>query len=128
VATQTIFFVNNSTPLTIHTNGSGAGNTAIIPTPIDGMYPALTYRYGTPTNSAYLEISHNYQIRAVLRGNTVFSNWTDGNGTVLTNGLTLKFTMSSNLVLNCNVYTNRLWREDWLVFTTACSRKRPAQP
>ena len=96
LATQKIFFVNNSTPLTVHTNGSGACNTTISPVAITIIPPATTasYPYGIPANGALLEIGHLYQIKATLHGNTVFSNWTDGNGNVLaplasTNVLTL---------------------------------------
>jgi len=57
-------------------------------------------------DQALLEIGHNYTIQAVIGGNCIFTNWTDGNNTVLTTNPLYSFTMVSNLTLNATFLTN----------------------
>ncbi|HTB84488.1 MAG TPA: choice-of-anchor tandem repeat GloVer-containing protein [Candidatus Sulfotelmatobacter sp.] len=68
--------------LTVGTNGGG------------GISP--------PDNGATLVIGNNYELTAKADKGFAFTNWTDGNGNVLTNGLTLKFVMASNLTFVAN--------------------------
>jgi len=83
--------------LTININGTGSGTTAHV--------GAATF--GKVENHANLLMGHTYSVKAIPAANCFFTNWTDGNGVVLTNSTTLKnFVMSSNLVLNANFMTN----------------------
>ncbi len=95
------FFVNTNTPLGVVVAGTGVGS--VVPVDLTLTPP---YKFGTPTNNAYLEIGRGYEIKAIPGPNTIFSNWTDGHGTVLGTNLPLPFIMSSNLVLNANFLTN----------------------
>ncbi len=64
-------------------------------------------KYGTVANHAILQRGRTYTVKATPASNCIFSNWTDGNGNVLTNSSMLKnFVMQSNLVLNANFMTN----------------------
>ncbi len=95
-------FFSHLSSLTIHlvNGGTGAKTTPfIVPSPeISSTLRA--------TNGAQLVLTRPYGVTAVAGQNTIFSNWTDGNNTVLTNGPSLIFQMSSNLVLNANFATN----------------------
>jgi hypothetical protein len=53
-------------------------------------------------NHAPLQIGANYSMTASGTNGCDFVNWTDGNGSVLTNGPTLKFVMASNLMFFAN--------------------------
>ncbi len=53
-------------------------------------------------NGAPLQIGANYSLKASGTNGFGFVNWTDGNGTMLTNAPTLKFLMASNLTLIAN--------------------------
>ena len=53
-------------------------------------------------NGALLLVNENYVITAVPAPGFVFTNWSDGNGNLLTNGPTLRFTMATNLALVAN--------------------------
>jgi hypothetical protein len=79
---QVSFVYILSALLTVQTNGSGS---------INPNY-----------NGALLAIGSNYTMTATAGAGFAFTNWTDINGTVLTNGSTIKFVMQSNLVLNAN--------------------------
>ncbi|MEI7728551.1 MAG: leucine-rich repeat protein [Verrucomicrobiota bacterium] len=57
-------------------------------------------------NDQILGISNPYSMEATAASGFIFSNWV-GNGVVLTNHPTLRFTMMSNLVLTANFVTNR---------------------
>ncbi len=69
-------------PLIVNTNGRGT----------------VTPNY----NNSQLQVGVNYTMTALPAPTFALKTWTDGNGHVLTNGSTLKFTMSSNLVINAN--------------------------
>ncbi len=71
-----------SAPLTVSTNGRGS----ILPN----------------YNNALLQISNTYTLTATPGVGFVFTNWTDGGSTIVTNKPTLKFTMASNLVFIAN--------------------------
>jgi hypothetical protein len=53
-----------------------------------------------------LMVAKPYTVTAAPAKGWILSNWTDGGGVPLTNGVSLKFTMVSNLVLNANFVTN----------------------
>ena len=79
---QVSFVYILSAVLTVQTNGSGS---------INPNY-----------NGALLAIGSNYTMTATAGTGFAFTNWTATNGTVLTNGSTIKFVMQSNLVLIAN--------------------------
>ena len=79
---QVSFVYILSALLTVQTNGSGS---------INPNY-----------NGALLAIGSNYTMTATAGAGFAFTNWTATNGTVLTNGSTIKFVMQSNLVLTAN--------------------------
>jgi len=54
------------------------------------------------TNGTLLAVNENYVLTAFARPGFVFTNWSDGNGNLLTNGPTLRFTMATNLALVAN--------------------------
>ncbi|MGZ5527909.1 MAG: beta strand repeat-containing protein [Limisphaerales bacterium] len=93
-----VLVVYTHSELIINTDhGSGTGVTAHVGSP----------KYGTVANHAVLEIGRTYSVKATAASSCIFSNWTDGNGNILTNSSTLKnFVMQSNLVLNANFMTN----------------------
>jgi hypothetical protein len=53
-------------------------------------------------NGAALQIGSPYTLTATAATGFGFKNWTDGSGNLRTNGVTLKFVMSSNLTLVAN--------------------------
>jgi uncharacterized repeat protein (TIGR03803 family) len=71
-----------SATLTVQTNGDGTV------TPND--------------NNALLQIGASYSMKATAAKGFGFVNWTDGGGNVLTNGVTLDFSMASNLTFVAN--------------------------
>lgn len=75
-----VYYVGST--LTVSTNGNGS---------ISPSY-----------NNSTLQVGANYSMTAKAATGFAFANWTDGNGVILTNGVTLKFTMSANLVLHAN--------------------------
>ncbi len=93
-----VFFVNNTTMFAVTNNGYGTNQSVNI--------ELTSYPYGKPTNGAFLEIGHDYKIKAVPGANTLFTNWTDSNGVVLTTNLAYPFVMHSNLTLFANYLTN----------------------
>ncbi len=94
---QKIFFINNSTALTVVvTNGNGNGTTI----------PYGSTNFGQAISGNMLQIGRNYHIRALPGNNSIFTNWTDGNNLVLSSSTNLTFIMSSNLVLSANFLTN----------------------
>jgi hypothetical protein len=58
------------------------------------------------TNGQNLALGSSYSVTATAAKGSVFSNWTDDAGIVLTNGARLAFAMRSNLVLVANFVTN----------------------
>jgi formylglycine-generating enzyme required for sulfatase activity len=65
----------------------------------------LTNGDGTVTpndNNALLQIGASYSLKAEAAKGFGFVNWTDGGDDVLTNGVTLKFIMASNLTIIAN--------------------------
>src|SRR5450432_1098322 len=54
------------------------------------------------TNGTLLALNENYALTATPAAGFAFTNWSDGNGNILTNGPTLRFTMQPNLALNAN--------------------------
>ena len=85
-ATNTVTFVNVATPpLTVLTNGVGT----------------VSPNY----NGAFLTFGTSYFMTATAGTGFVFTNWTGGTNlplTVLTNGPTIQFVMTTNLVLQAN--------------------------
>jgi hypothetical protein len=71
------------TTLTVRTNGDG------------GISPAY--------NGMILPIGTNLSMTATAKTGSVFTNWTDGLGNIITNGATLKFVMASNLTFVANL-------------------------
>lgn len=71
-----------ASPLTVITNGLGS----------------ITPNY----SNALLQIGATYSLTAKPATGFAFANWTDGLGNVLTNGLTLKFAMKTNLTVVAN--------------------------
>jgi uncharacterized repeat protein (TIGR03803 family) len=57
-----------------------------------------------PTNGATLNVGESYSITALPDSDSLFSNWVGGG--VVSNSPTLKFLMTSNLVLTANVVSN----------------------
>jgi hypothetical protein len=57
-------------------------------------------------SNAVLEIGRSFTMTAKPGAGSVFSNWVDGAGSLLTNGVALKFVMQSNLVLRANFIPN----------------------
>ena len=53
-------------------------------------------------NNVLLAINENYRMTAKASPGFGITNWTDGHGTVITNGATLQFTMRSNLTFTAN--------------------------
>ncbi|MFZ0828083.1 MAG: Ig-like domain-containing protein [Verrucomicrobiia bacterium] len=70
------------TPLTVKVNGGGS---------INPNYNGVQLKVGEP-----------YSMSASAAGGCIFTNWTGGGSTVLTNKQTLSFTMASNLVFTAN--------------------------
>jgi hypothetical protein len=66
-----------------------------------GYYPT-TVRLPSYTNGSLLAVNENYVVTAVPAPGFAFTNWSDGNGILLTNGPTLCFTMATNLSLVAN--------------------------
>jgi hypothetical protein len=66
-----------------------------------GYYPTTVQIPGY-TNGTLLAINENYFNTAVPATGFAFTNWSDGNGNLLTNGPTLRFTMATNLALIAN--------------------------
>src|SRR5207237_280449 len=62
-------------------------------------------------NGQPLEIARSFTITAKAGKSSFFSNWTDGDGNVLTDLPRLTFTMESNLVLNANFVLNPFYVE-----------------
>ena len=54
------------------------------------------------TNGTLLNVNENYTLTAIANPGFAFTNWSDGNGNLLTNGPTLRFTMAANLALVAN--------------------------
>ncbi len=69
-------------PLTVNINGRGSVNPNY--------------------NGKFLDINMSYTMTASAQGGSMFTNWTDGAGKVLTNRTTLQFTMLTNLTLTAN--------------------------
>ncbi len=85
-----IIFLRTREPLVVNVNGSGK------------TVPVGTY-FGAAKNGALLDVNRGYAIKAVATTNGVnFVRWTDGDGTSLTNGITLQFIMTNGLILNAN--------------------------
>jgi hypothetical protein len=99
----TLYYMGNPSTLTVQTNGSGkTGKITSLVTPD-------TKIWGQPTNTATLEIGHQYTIQAAGAPTTnAFVRWdlTDSNG-LSTNfpSNPMTFTMSSNLVISAR-YNN----------------------
>jgi uncharacterized repeat protein (TIGR03803 family) len=72
-----------TTTLTVRTNGDG------------GISPVY--------NGAPLQVGTSYSMTATAKTGSVFTNWTDGLGNIITNGATLKFVMESNLTFVANL-------------------------
>jgi len=72
-----------TTTLTVRTNGDG------------GINP--------PYDGATLQVGASYSMAATAKTGSVFENWTDGLGNIITNGATLKFVMASNLTFVANL-------------------------
>ena len=66
-----------------------------------GYYTTAAWAPGY-TNGTLLAVNENYTLTAVANAGFAFTNWSDGNGHVLTNGPTLRFTMTPNLALTAN--------------------------
>ena len=66
-----------------------------------GYYPTTVSLPGY-TNGTLLAVNENYTLTAVANPGFAFTNWSDGNGNILTNGPTLRFTMAANLALVAN--------------------------
>lgn len=86
VATTRRIFRVVTAPLVCVTNGAGV------------IRPDL--------NGQWLELGQSYTLVARASSGSVFSNWTDVAGVVLSNGPTLRFVMQSNLVLHANFVPN----------------------
>ncbi|HZM03149.1 MAG TPA: immunoglobulin-like domain-containing protein, partial [Candidatus Saccharimonadales bacterium] len=80
--------------LTLQTNGNGK------------IKPFGSPLFGLATNHAVLDVDRDYQIQAIAGAKTIFTNWTDETGTVLSTNSLLTFLMHSNLVLTANFLTN----------------------
>ncbi len=72
-----------TTTLAVRTNGDGS---------INPVY-----------NGSSLQVGANYSMTATAKTGSVFTNWTDGVGNIITNGATLKFVMASNLTYVANL-------------------------
>ena len=98
------FFLVHRTALTVNNGGNGSHTSA----------DTLSFQsfYGAAIDGAHLEIGRNYRIKANPGPNTILTNWTDGEGNVLTNAPNfytspvLTFRMKEGLVLNANFRTN----------------------
>jgi enamine deaminase RidA (YjgF/YER057c/UK114 family) len=99
-------------PLSVQVFGLGVPNpkwgslsagytTTFVWIPGYGYYPSTVQLPGY-TNGTLLAINENYVITAVANPGFAFTNWSDGNGNLLTNGPTLGFTMATNLALVAN--------------------------
>jgi hypothetical protein len=102
----TLFLVRTAT-LTVNNVGVGIANG----NHTNGLIPAAILGFGVASNGNTLEIGRNYTIKALPDFKCTCTNWTDGNGTVLSNnavfgGLQLTFRMCEGLVLNANFITN----------------------
>ena len=65
-------------------------------------YYSTTVSLPSYTNGSLLAVNENYTLTAVANPGFAFANWSDGNGNILTNGPTLRFTMATNLALIAN--------------------------
>jgi hypothetical protein len=104
VVTRTMFYVNNTTFLTLATNEttSGTGTITSAGTATDFA------KYGMPTNQAPLELARKYTVLATPGLNQIFTNWTlvDASGTSYASTNKLTFIMTSNLNLTATFLTN----------------------
>jgi hypothetical protein len=80
---------------------SGGYTTTSIFIPGYGYYTTSAWLPGY-TNGSLLAVNENYVITAIPASGFAFTNWSDGNGNLLTNGPTLRFTMAANLALVAN--------------------------
>ncbi|MGP8200495.1 MAG: InlB B-repeat-containing protein [Limisphaerales bacterium] len=89
--------------------GTVIGNTGIVPLDIETTGTGtvqIKNSSGALTHSILLQIGDNYTAVAKTLHGSVFANWADGNGNVLSTSPNLPFTMESNLVLQANFTTN----------------------
>jgi hypothetical protein len=104
VTVSKTYFLVHTAALTVNNMGNGEH------APADAL--SLQVLFGAATNGASLEIGRNYKIKAIPGPNTIFTNWTDGDSVVRTNGNNfttvpiLVFRMNAGLVLNANFLTN----------------------
>ncbi|MGZ5569167.1 MAG: immunoglobulin domain-containing protein, partial [Limisphaerales bacterium] len=84
-----LIFLRDRAPLTVNVNGSGRTS-------------PVTTNAVPPKNGAMLDVNRGYTIKAVPSNSVQFVNWTDGSGTILSNGPTLQFIMTNGLILNAN--------------------------
>ena len=81
--TNTVKFVYLAyQPLTVNIHGSGSANPNY--------------------NGKLLAVNMTYSMNASAQGGSMFTNWTDGSATVITNRSSLQFIMRTNLILTAN--------------------------